>query len=429
MSGFSIVYIILSAILLLYSVRHRLDLLCVASVCYIIYTIYCIPGVGISGFYRPKLSHSLYYSVFTQLVIIIVLVVLVRYFTKLRDSQWQLQRANHSKYSESYNSKALRVSFRIYTFIILAFAMMNIASVGLGGFASGKNTVWEQTNVFYIISLYGAWPSFAYGIHNNDKMVWIPSLLVELTIFFAGSRAFTATIIVIFLCEKGTELWKNRKNYTKIYFLGAIGVVFLLLYRMVDTQIMAGDFSGAINTLKNPLTWMTAFEFNEPRVIIANYDYAFTSGMKFPIGDVFYRIIDFVPGSTALFDIKLQYPEYYSTWLMNQVHGSAGVGGSIWGESYAMMGYFGIIAGTILWLAFIYKCNKHLDYHSEHSYFVVALGTYLAWYISRLDFNRVAQSFKVMLFCFFIWAVIYLVLGGAINIGRMCIRLWRSTVS
>ena len=421
MTGYSVIYLILSAILIIYSIRHRLDLICVASVCYIVYTIYCIPGFGISGQYRPKLSHSLYYSVFMQLVIIIIIVVALRYSIKRRDSQLQFQRLNNSQLES--NSKLLKISFRIYTLIILGFAMMNIASVGLGAFASGKIAVWEQTNILYIISLYGAWPSFAYGIHNNDKLVWIPSLLVELTIFFAGSRAFTATIIVVFLCEKGTELWMNRKNYTKIYILGAMGVVFLLLYRMVDTQIMAGDLAGAINTLKNPLTWMTAFEFNEPRVIIANYDYAFTSGMRFPIGDVIYRIIDFVPGLTAIFGIELQYPEYYSTWLMNQVHGSAGVGGSIWGESYAMMGYFGIIVMTILWLSFIIKCNKHLNYHKEHSYFVVALGTYLAWYINRLDFNRVAQSVKVMVFCFCIWAIIYLVLGGSVNIGRMRIVL------
>lgn len=422
MTGYSVIYLILSAILLIYSIRHRLDLLCVASVCYIVYTIYCIPGVGISGLYRPQLSHSLYYSVFVQIGIIFLFVLMARYFTKQRDSQSQAQRLNNGKCAESDN-RLLRVSFRIYILIIIVFAMLNVASVGLDGFASGKNLVWEQTNIFYIISLYGAWPSFAYGIHNNDKMVWIPSLFVELTIFFAGSRAFMATIIVIFLCEKGTELWVNRKNYIKIYILGAIGVVFLLIYRMVDAQVMAGDLSGAINTLKNPLTWMTAFEFNEPRVIIANYDYAFTSGMSFPIGDVIYRIIDFVPGLTSLFDIKLQYPEYYSTWLMTQVHGSTGVGGSIWGESYAMMGWFGIIVITILWLLFIIKCNKHLDYHSEHSYFVVALGTYLSWYINRLDFNRVAQSFKVMLFCFIMWAVVYLILGGNINIARMRIGL------
>ena len=129
-----------------------------------------------------------------------------------------------------------------------------------------------------------------------------------------------------------------------------------------------------------------------------------------------------------MFGIDLQYPEYYSTWLTEQVHGSTGVGGSIWGESYAMMGYFGIIMSTILWLLSVNKCNKHLDYHANYSYFVVALGTYWAWYINRLDFNRVAQSFKVMLFCFLIWAVIYLVLVGSLRIGRMRIKLGNKNV-
>ena len=262
MSGFSITYIIIAAILLLYSVRHRLDILCVASVCYIVYSIYCVPGIGISGFYRPKLSASLYYAVFTQMILIIVFVSLSRYLVKCRDTRLTIHNNSNTGKKDSNSDKALKISFRIYTFIILCFAMVNVASVGLSGFAAGKSIVWEQTNVFYVISLYGAWPSFAYGFHKNDKVVWIPSLLVELTIFFAGSRAFATTIIVIFLCEKGTELWKNRKNYMRIYILGAVGIVFLLLYRMVDTYIMRGDFSGAINALKNPVTWMTALEFN-----------------------------------------------------------------------------------------------------------------------------------------------------------------------
>lgn len=422
MSGFSITYIIIAAILLLYSVKHRLDLLCVATVCFIVYSIYCVPGIGISGFYRPKLSASLYYAVFTQMLLIIVFVSLSRYLSKNRDTRLVIHNNSNTGKKKSNSDKALKISFRIYTFIILCFAMVNIASVGFSGFAAGKNTVWEQTNVFYVISLYGAWPSFAYGIHKKDKVVWGTSLFVELTIFFAGARAFVTTLIVIYLCEKGTELWKNRKSHMRIYILGALGIVFLLLYRMVDTHIMSGDFSGAINVLSNMDTWTTALEFNEPRVIIANYDYSFTSGINLPVGDVIYRIIDFVPGLTTLFEINLQYPEYYSTWLEEQVHGSAGVGGSIWGESYAMMGYFGILLSTILWLSFINKCNKHLDYHANHSYFVVALGTYWAWYINRLDFNRVGQSFKVMLFCFLIWAVIYLALVGTLTIGRLRIK-------
>lgn len=424
MSGFSIVYIILTVFLLLYSLRNRLDLLCVASVCYIVYSIYCIPGIGISGFYRPNLSSTLYYAVYTQLIIIILLVVYSRYVMKRKIVISNRQKVlGYNVANGEENSPLLKKSFELYTLIILIFSLMNIASIGLSGFASGKSAVWEQANTLYLISLYGAWPSFAYGIHTNNKKVWIPSLFVELTIFFAGSRAFTATIIIIFLCEKGTILWKKRKSYMKIYVLGALGVLFLLLYRMVDTYIMAGDISGAINTLSDPLTWLTALEFNEPRVIIANYDYSITSGIRLPFGDVIYRLIDFIPGLTAVFNIKLEYPEYYSTWLMNQVHGSSGVGGSIWGESFAMMGFFGIIFFTLIWLGFVNLCNKHLDYHLSYSYFIVALGTYHAWYINRLDFNRVAQSCKVMLFCFLIWAFIYLVMGGIIRIGKFSFKL------
>ena len=418
MTGYSYIYIILSVILLLYSISNRLDLLCVAAVCYIVYSIYCIPGIGISGFYRPRLSPSLYGAVYVQLLIIISYIVLSRFVIKTQEA------SGLGNNDEMDRDNVLRLSFRVYTLIILAFAIMNILSAGVAGFMEGKSTVWERTNVFYIISLYGAWASFAYGIHNNDKMVWIISLLIELTIFFAGSRAFLATIIVIFLCEKGTSLWKNRKGNLRIFLLGAFGIVFLLIYRMVDHNIMVGDISGALTILKNPDTWLTALEFNEPRVIIANYDYAFTSGVRMPLGDVIYRIIDFVPGLTSLFKIDLMYPEYYSTWLMEQVHGGSGVGGSVWGESYSMMGFPGIVVFTLIWLAFIYKCNKHLDYHGNYSYFLVSLGIYFAWYINRLDFNRIAQACKVMLLCFLIWLFVYLIFGGVLILGKTGITLW-----
>lgn len=424
MSGYSVVYIIFAGFLLLYSIRNRLDLLSVASVCYIVYSIYCIPGIGISGFYRPNLSNTLYHAVYMQLFFIIIFVMYSRHIMKRRKFVQKYQPINkYSDGNKGKKDKVLRTSFEIYTLIIVTFSLMNVTSIGLDGFSFGKSVVWEQSNILYLISLYGAWPSFAYGIHTKNKKVWLPSLFVELTIFFAGSRAFIATIIIIFLCEKGTVLWKNRKSYMKIYILGAVGVLFLLLYRMIDTYIMAGDINGAVNTLKNPQTWLIALEFNEPRVIIANYDYSITSGLQLPIGDVIYRLIDFVPGLTSIFRIKLAYPEYYSTWLMNQVHGSAGVGGSIWGECYVMMGFGGVIIFTLIWLGFVKFCNKHLNYHASHSYFIVALGTYLAWYVNRLDFNRVGQACKVMLLCFLIWATIYLVLGGIIRIGKFSFRI------
>ena len=420
MTGYSIIYMILSAILLAYTVRHRVDLLSVAAACYIVYSIYCIPGIGISGYYRPKLSLSLYCSVYLQLLLITAFTFYIR--SKLRFREKYVNSDDNRRESPS-KEKMLNLSFRIYTAVIAVFALVNIVPVGMDGFASGKSNVWDQTNIFYIISLYGAYPSFAYGIHKRDKWIWVPSLLIELTIFFAGSRAFTATMIIIFLCEKAANLWKRGKGNFRIYVLGAAGIVFLLLYRMVDQFIMAGDMSGTINMLKNPMTWITALEFNEPRVIIANYDYVFTSGIRLPFWDILYRIVDFIPGLNGIFGIEPSYPEYFSTWLMDQVHGSAGVGGTIWGECYAMFGYFGIVMFTLIWLMFIYNANRHLDYHEEYSYFIVSLGTYLAWYINRLDFNRVGQACKIMLFCFLIWAFIFLILGGTIKTGTLNYRL------
>ena len=417
MTYYSVIYILIIIAMIVFIIRHKIDLLSVATVCYIVYTIYCIPGIGISGFYATKLSPKLYWSVYAQCIIVLLFSILVR--RKERNSL----NSKKSFAVKAEESSTLIRSFYIYTYIIVAFAAVNVLRIGFAGFAAGKANVWEESNIFYILSLYGAYPSFAFGLHNRKKGIWIPSLLVELTIFFAGSRAFATTLVIILLCERGRELWEKRKQNFKIYMLGAIGIAFLLMYRMVDQQIMAGDIAGVLETLKQPGSWLEAFEFNEPRVIIANYDYVLTTGFRLPFGDSLYRILDFVPGLTSIIPIKLEYSDYFSAWLQDTLHAVRGVGGTIWGESYAMLGYGGILIFTLIWLTIIYRCNKHLDYHAPISYFIVALGSYYAWYINRLEFNLVGQAFKVFILCLFIWAVPYLILGGNIKVGKIRIQL------
>lgn len=416
-TAYSIIYLLAVIAIFIYIIKNRLDILCVGLVCYIVYTMYCFFGYGISGFYRPHLSATLYYLVYMQLLLITAFLIVVRY----KDKTKFLQNTGNDETSDRApvsENKILTKAFYFYTGIIVLFALYNVILVGITGFAEGKANVWEESNILYIISLYGAYPSFAYGIHMKKKLIWIPSLLVELTIFFAGSRAFFAKLIVIWLCELGTVFWKKKKGNMKIYLLGAGAIVFLLFYRMLDQAIMNGDISNVLHLLVDPDAWMESLEFNEPRVIIANYDYVVTSGVRLPLGDIIYRFLDIIPGLTYIIPIPLEYPPYFSDWLMTQVNGSTGVGGTFWGESFAMFGVLGVLLFTILWLLFLKLSNDHLNYHKPYSSFIVALGVYLGWYINRLDFNRVGQSIKVMTLCFLIWGVCYLILGGELRFGK-----------
>lgn len=422
MSVFSLVYLLLALFLAIVVLKNRIDMVSIGAICFIVYSMYCLPGIGISGMYRPLLSSQLYLLIYIQLTIIIIYVIVNR----------QKELKGKIIYSANYSQKrsrqdiskdrVLQSTFVIYSWLMLSFTLINVFSIGLSGFAAGKEYVWEQANILYIISLYGVFPSFAYGIHVKNKWVYIPSLIVAFIIFYSGSRAFLATLIVIFLLEKGSEYWTRRGN-RKILIIGAVAIVFLLVYRNVDQQIMQGDFEGAFKALLEPETWLKGLEFNEPRVIIANYDYVLTSGVRLPFSDILYRFLDIIPGLTSFLGIKLKYPEYFSTWLMNQVKASAGVGGTFWGESYAMFGIAGVILFTLVWLNFLKFCNKHLNHHKKYSSFIISLGAYLGWYINRLDFNRVFQSIKVIFLCFLIWVIIYLVLGGAIEVGRRRVRI------
>lgn len=435
MSIYSVIYIILAIVLIAYTVRHRLDILSVAAICFIIYTIYCIPGIGISGQYRPELSPKLYHMVYMQMLVILAftmferskdrndLINQIHYSNFNQPKEMKLTKENRALDSykgrnETKDNKLLDTSFLIYTGIIVLLAALNIVPFGFSGLLSGKAYVWEQTNIFYIISLYGSFPSFAYGVYRKKKRIWIPSLCVALTIFVAGSRAFLATMMVILLCWLGVNLWRRRKSSLVIYVIGFIGMIAFLAYRVIESSLVGGNFSEVMYLLQDPSSWAKALEFNEPRVIIANYDYVLTQNFRLPAGDIAYRIIDIIPGLTDLIPVRLQYPEYFSTWLMLEVNGSQGVGGTIWGESYAMFGVIGILINTILWLRVVAICNQHLYKPKKYSAFLVAFGCYLAWYIHRLDFNRVFQFFKLTLLCFLVWGSIYLVLGGSSTIPQ-----------
>ena len=428
MTVYGIIYLILALALVLFSLRHRLDLLYVCANCYVMYTIYCIFGYGLSGAYYPTLSAKLYMCVYMQMAIILAFTWMYRHSIRGTIGEKSYNSNTSSRKISLGNfviGDIVTVSFEIYLIIMLLFAIINIAGIGFSGLAEGKANVWEQTNVFYVISLYGAYPAFAFGLHTNNKKIWVPAVLIELTIFFAGSRAFFTTMIIIFLCEKGSELWRNRKSNLRLLIIGVIGIVFLLVYRAVDQSIMAGDFRAVATTLSNPATWLEALEFNEPRVIIANYDYIVSHNIRLPLDDMLFRIIDFLPGATKIIPFSLSYNEYFSEVLRSLVGAVRGVGGSFWGESYAMFGIFGVPFMTLIWLFFVRWGNSHLSYRDESSYFIVSVCAYLSWYINRLDYNLVGQACKVMLFCYMIWAVIFLLLGGEVKIFKLKIRLSR----
>lgn len=423
MNLYTNIYILIALILLICVVcRPKMDLFSVAAVCFIVYSIYCIPGYGHSGAYSQRLSPQLYGFIYIQLFIILAACLLSTRKQKkaLKPSAMRLP----DRYSEkSVNNDATTIAFYLYTIVMAAFALLNIIKIGFSGFTAGKANVWENTNVLFVISLYGAYPSFAYGLHTKNKLIWIPSLLIELTIFLSGSRAFATTMAVILLCEKSAQWRAEGRSSRKLYIIGAVAVVFLLVYRMVDQQIMSGDFQGAFQQLSKGEVWLEALEFNEPRVIIANYDYVIANDFRLPFGDTIYRVLDFIPGLTSVIPIKLQISEYFSTWLRETLQAVRGVGGSFWGESYAMLGAAGVPLFTILWLLVLGICNRHYSFHKSYSSFVVSLGTYLSWYINRLDFNLVGQACKVMLFCFLIWGVIYLIVGGRLEVFGRRIRL------
>ena len=77
--------------------------------------------------------------------------------------------------------------------------------------------------------------------------------LVMLILFleiYCDIAAFTATLIVIFLCEKGTSLWNKRKGNLKIYILGALGIANMWIAIFADVGVMVLAVLNAVRALK-----------------------------------------------------------------------------------------------------------------------------------------------------------------------------------
>ena len=209
---YSFIYLALVIVFFCFTIKNRLDILSVCMACFVVYSMYCFFGYGIAGLYRPQLSPALYGLVFLQMALILGITAKAR----KEDGAKYLVSPVKEEQSPAAIEENVRVTraYCLYTAVMVFFTLINIVPLGISGFAAGKANVWENTNVLYVVSLYGAYPAFAYGIHAGKKRIWIPALLIEMTIFFAGARAFLATMIVLFLCERGVAMWrKTQKNY------------------------------------------------------------------------------------------------------------------------------------------------------------------------------------------------------------------------
>ena len=205
---YSFIYLALVIVFFGFTIKNRLDILAVSMACFVVYSMYCFFGYGIAGLYRPKLSPILYGLVFLQMALILGITANAR----KKDGAKYLDLSEKETQTPAAVAENVRLtrSYCLYTAVMVFFTLINILPLGFAGFAAGKANVWENTNVLYVVSLYGAYPAFVYGLHAGKKQIWIPAVLIEMTIFFAGARAFLATVIVLFLCERGVAMCVNE---------------------------------------------------------------------------------------------------------------------------------------------------------------------------------------------------------------------------
>lgn len=398
----SYIYAFLIILLITYILTRKFDLLSLAGISHIIYTIHSVFGTvwipKSSGYYYyENIAAKTYSMVIIQLLIIITF-IFVNDNLKISTASI-IDKATVSKYTVS---KAKKYAFSFLLAFAVFFTLTNIGRFGTDIFHMNKKVIVSEMDVFYGLSVWSALVILAYSIdHNNKKMFFISSSIILINLFI-GSRAYFATAVVILLTLK----WKNVRNVIysnfKVFFAGLMGISGLFIYKQIYKDIRQFAIGTVLTKLTDIETYAGAFQLDEPRIIMSIYNYVLSLNYRLEPMDSIARILsifplinDYIPVSKNL---------RFSSIIKNEIFKSTyGLASSFWAESYAMLGYFGIIFFTLAWLIVLKKGYNCLNASGSSKYFIIPGVAYLSFYIHRLDYLQIMGAFKSLLVIYFIW--------------------------
>ena len=428
------IYIIISLIIILYITFRKVDFLSIGAACFIIYHSHAAYGeVYIHSrervnvlLYEDFISDKLYLILFSQLLILLFSIVIYDYLAKKNKTD----KIVYVSTIRNDDTKAIHKSFVILGFLSLFTYSIDIFKIGFVNLAGNKSYVWQQTGLFYTVSLWSAMAVFSYAIKNKKfslLFISVPQILIHL---FIGSRAYFAVIIIIMIIYYGHYIKHNLVKNIKLYVLGAIGAIGIMAYKRIWMDVKAFDFIAVMNTLLDKETYLWILRLGEPRIVLADYNYIINSSFRLDFSDLFVRLITIFPFANRLgnptHDILL------SSVIRNDFNASYGLASNFWAEGYAMFGYFGIYLFFIIWIVMLKKGNEFIESNSWISYFAIPIISYLAFYIHRMDYIKVIGNIKMLFFSALVWWFINSFLTNNwiitirskynININKVCVR-------
>ncbi len=400
----STVFILVSAAMLLYMVGRKIDFFSIATVCIIIYNYYCAVGSvfiafrGRTGaYYYSQILPQVYFIVIAELLILFAAMVL---YDRKKTPESIRPGYNEDVFSPEQQSKIFAVACIVSNLIMLT----NVASIGLSNLRADKADVWGQTNTLYITGIWMGMACFAYAVNSRKPVLAVCSLPPVLVHLFIGSRAYFAAAAIVFLVYVGKRMRSSFKSNLRIYALGAVFLLAIMLYKKIWMDLKAGDMAAIARTLTDPDTYAWVFRWGEPRIVLCDLNYILDKGIRLDAGGFIARLVSLIPFANDF--ISSEYNIHMSAILTESIRPSYGLASNFWGECWAMGSYPFLFMVFIAWCRMLWIGNEMLYQKSWVSFFMTPLIAYLGFYIHRMDMVKVMGNGKMVVFAMILWFLI-----------------------
>lgn len=402
---FITIYFVLCVILLIDVFKTRINLMSLAKLSFIFYTSSCLLGNvwierGIGDvYYSSQIGSKTYLLIYLQMLIFIV-------FAKV--SIFNIKIKHNKKLFVTDNNFISNIDLRcldIISIISIIIFLYNIYfTVGFNNILSGahKSDIINQTNFLFSFSIWGILISFVYSFKYSKKNILFLSSICLLVILLIGIRSYPVIAILCVVIIKSNEVKKILKNNLKWFIIIFILFVFAMVYKEIYRYVRLMDIDKIIETILNYNIFEDILSNPESRITFTLYDYVVSNNYKISLYDSLIRLFSLIPGVNNIFqsDLPIRFSEIARDILFGT---SYGLGGSFWGETYAMFGTIGVIIVTYIWIKIIKYGDKLLLSNNKYYCFFSIILIYISFYIHRLDWVQVFGGVKSIIF----WFVIY----------------------
>lgn len=391
-------YFISIVVLILFLKRKRFDLLLIGFISLLIYflpTFYSY--TSITKYYYSKINFNTYLLIDTMIVLFYLFVLVNDFFIKRKSVKVAFNFNTNDKYT-----------FKLINLVIYSVFVVVILDLGISNLVQTKSFINSNINSLgYSFVIWSSLVVYTFGLKTRKRLYLVYSVVIILFSVFIGSRAILATAFVITLVIK----WSESKRFIKDNRLGVISAtvfaLIVLVYKELYKYVKAGDFKSVFEAISNIGTYKSVLEFPESFITFSLLNYTIDNNFRLGNEHLNGILISIIPGLNNMYDTSmLRMSSIYKNIIFDTHFGLAN---SIWGESYAIGGFWGVYVFFIIWLLFLAISNWLIGKSTIAIVFIIPLATNLSFYIHRLDFVQVIGVFKNIILVSIIYVLVRII--------------------